>query len=280
MRFQVPELFLGCFLTVAVFAMGTLFARQEQTASPAQPQSRQETTAESSKTQNPDTELTGSMWLTKDAAGFFTFALVIVGIGQAVLFFVQLRYMRTGMDDATMAARAAQTSAETAKEQVELTKLGVFALNRAYLDATVSEAKTQFIADPRPPSGYFRPGDPMEICAKITLKNSGKTRGVIVQAYGEFRTGTWLPPVPNYDTAKGRTYVADFSISDAEALPFPWNFKTSEVVEQFFFGSVLYKDIFGRGHVSRFCMRILPSHENGGDARMQLAGNDAWRECD
>src|SRR5262245_39808985 len=40
-------------------------------------------------------------WLTKDAAGFFTFLLVVVGGVQVGLFYWQLRYMRTGMEDAS-----------------------------------------------------------------------------------------------------------------------------------------------------------------------------------
>jgi hypothetical protein len=46
-------------------------------------------------------------WITHDAAGFFTFLLVIVGAGQAGLFVWQLRYMHQGVRDAEIAAKAA-----------------------------------------------------------------------------------------------------------------------------------------------------------------------------
>jgi hypothetical protein len=97
---------------VAVFAAGMIFARQEQSASPTQSLKNEES-SDSHKVQIPDAELTGSAWLTKDAAGFFTFGLMVVGIGQALLFFFQLRYMRIGMRDATVTANAAKTSADS-----------------------------------------------------------------------------------------------------------------------------------------------------------------------
>jgi hypothetical protein len=116
-RFRVPEIFLGCFLTIAIFAAGMAVVRQEQPASPTQSEKKQEATGEGQKAQNPDSELAGSTWLTKDAAGFFAFGLVVVGVGQAILFFFQLTYMRKGMDDATIAAIAAMESSDTAKIQ-------------------------------------------------------------------------------------------------------------------------------------------------------------------
>jgi hypothetical protein len=78
---RIPELFLGCLLTVAVFAIGMIFLKEGD-------------------------------WLTKDAAGFFTFALVIVGALQAALFFVQLKFIRESLGPAKEAAKAAQAAAE------------------------------------------------------------------------------------------------------------------------------------------------------------------------
>lgn len=250
------------------------------------PQAQHITQAQTSEKSAPSTaqqEEPKAFWqkVTADPVATFTLCLVVVAAVQAAFFVVQLSYMRTGMEDATLAAEAAQASAETAQQQVEITKLGVFDLNRAYLDVTPSDIETRFIADHPPATpAVFRPGDPKEIFAKITLKNSGKTRAVVIQIYGEFRTGDWLPPIPQYDTSKGQTYPTDMSIADGEVLPLPWGFTTSEVVEQFFVGYVLYRDIFSRGHISRFGMRIFPSIEPGGDARQQLVANEAWRESD
>ena len=60
---------------------------------------------------------------------------------------------------------------------------------------------------------------------------------------------------------------------------FPHDFRTRHVAEQFFFGYVEYKDIFGRPHTSQFCMRVYPEFENGKMGKLQFAGSDSWREC-
>ena len=137
-RFRVPEIFLGCFLTVAIFAAGMLFERSKQDTLP---QARKhEASHQSNDAQNLDTDLTWSTWLTKDAAGFFTFALFIVGIGQAGLFFVQLRYMRIGMRDATMAANASRQGAEAAIEANRLNRDVFVDSQRPWLDVDVQLA--------------------------------------------------------------------------------------------------------------------------------------------
>jgi hypothetical protein len=109
-------------LTVAVFATGMLFINWQQPGSTTQPVKHQEAQSQGHKAESPDFELAGSTWLTKDAAGFFTFGLVAVGIGQAVLFFIQLSYMRKGMDDAAIAASAAKEAADTAKIQAVIAR--------------------------------------------------------------------------------------------------------------------------------------------------------------
>jgi hypothetical protein len=78
MMFRTPELFLGCLLTVAVFSIGMLF---------------------SSPHPDPDTA-----WLTKDAAGFFAFVLVIVGGAQALLSLPDREPRDRRADDQSMTA--------------------------------------------------------------------------------------------------------------------------------------------------------------------------------
>jgi hypothetical protein len=67
-------------------------------------------------------ESSGWYWLTHDATGFFTLGLIIVGLGQAGLFFWQLRLMREGLRDAKAAADAAKASAQLAKSSLDLTR--------------------------------------------------------------------------------------------------------------------------------------------------------------
>lgn len=88
----IPELFIGALLTIAIFLVGLVSTGEVVSALPK-----------------------GS-WLTKDAAGFFTFLLVVIGGAQLLLFYWQLHYMRRGIDNAAAAARAARDSAVAAAE--------------------------------------------------------------------------------------------------------------------------------------------------------------------
>jgi len=219
-------------------------------------------------------------WVTHDAVGFFTLCLVIVGLGQAGLFAWQLHYMRKSIVDTKALALAAQASADTAKAQVAITKMGVIDLERAYVDAGPNETTTGFVTDPPSPRGYYKPGeDPMEVVVKIGMKNTGRTRATISRVYGEFSQGN-LGEKPIYHPILGINYVTDLSLSAGESGSFPHDFRTRHIGEQFFFGFLEYKDIFKTTHTSRFCMMIYPAKENGKSGKLQFAGNDSWRECD
>ncbi|SHN69120.1 hypothetical protein [Bradyrhizobium erythrophlei] len=131
-HFRVPEIFLGCFLTIAVFSMGMIFERGRQPPNPNQSIPKHEASSDSQKSQSPDAELTGSTWLTKDASGFFTFGLVLVGGVQVLMFFIQLKYMRRGMDDATVAARASSRSAKATVAQARIARDSLEKVQRPY----------------------------------------------------------------------------------------------------------------------------------------------------
>src|SRR3954471_10183234 len=106
MKFRVPELFLGVLLAVAVFTMGMMFSRAQQ------PVFLIGQSEQSVKLSQPAGEFnrSGSLtdWFTKDASGFFTFVLAIVGASQAVLFLFQLDLFRKSLAPAEAAAKAAQ----------------------------------------------------------------------------------------------------------------------------------------------------------------------------
>lgn len=73
-------------------------------------------------------------WFTKDAAGFFTFWLVVVGGLQLGLFYWQLRYMREGMADATIAAKAATKSADAAERSTNIANRTLIESHRPWID--------------------------------------------------------------------------------------------------------------------------------------------------
>lgn len=137
MRFRGLELFLGMFLAVAIFAVGILFASSwPNPKQSAQPATSEQSQKHSEEAKTPDAELTGSTWFTKDAAGFFTFWLVVVGAAQAILFYVQLHIIRASLDDAKTAADAAKEAADATKESVVLARNTAEKQLRAYVLVT------------------------------------------------------------------------------------------------------------------------------------------------
>ncbi len=74
-------------------------------------------------------ELVRATWV----LAFFTLLLGLVGGGQVVLFFVQLRLIRKSLDDAKMAAEAARDGARAARDSADTAKLSMIASDRAYV---------------------------------------------------------------------------------------------------------------------------------------------------
>ncbi|RXH19513.1 hypothetical protein [Bradyrhizobium guangzhouense] len=280
-QFRVPEFFLGCFLTVAVFAAGMLFEGDQHSSRPLQAIEKHEASGQSSKPETPDTELLGSTWLTKDAAGFFTFGLVVVGVGQAILFFFQLHFMRQGMDDATLAAKAAQASAETAKEQVALTKVGIIDLERAYLAVGPTKITVDFVkSDVANARGFYMPTDPQELTAHLYVQNTGRTGATVKKIYGILTDSEPIGDTPFYPPQPQQPSLTDLSVAaTAQSVLDPFEFKSDLIGEQFFWGYIEYTDIFKNRRTSRFCAHLSPA-ERGKSGKYQIAGTDAWRECD
>lgn len=84
MKFRVPEVVIGCLLTVAAFAVEMAFMPSARAGEPL------------------------LSWFTKDASGFFTSLQFVVATIQAVLFVYQLRFIKGSLDVATRQARAAE----------------------------------------------------------------------------------------------------------------------------------------------------------------------------
>jgi len=254
MRFRTPELFLGCFLTIAVFAMGMLFVRWPY----PQPSAYQVSTAAAqseSKEKQSEGEPSGWAWLLKDAAGFFTFGLVAVGVGQAFLFFIQLSYMRVGMGDAKLAAEAAKEAAATAKSQAEVA--------RGTLKTMQDTAERQlrayvFVESAQVVNVIDGTGSPE---AHVTIKNYGQTPAYELVNFSGFAIDEYpTPPTLNLTIddkkfgASGKTAMAlgpgceSFSITPSQARPVPTEVR-SEFISgtriAYVYGEVRYKDVFG-----------------------------------
>lgn len=108
---NIPEILVGVFLTIAVFAIGMSFDSSRH--QPAQ----QSTNAQAAQGyQGHKPEPFSIDWLTHDGVVFFTAVLCFIAFVQAGLFLWQLRYMRVGMRDAKIAADAAKLGSQAALE--------------------------------------------------------------------------------------------------------------------------------------------------------------------
>lgn len=277
-RTKIPEIFLGAFLTVSVFSMGMMFESSRRGSSESKSQALSEPVGHMQS---------GGFWnwITHDAAGFFTLCLVAVGLGQAGLFVWQLRIMRDGIVDARIAAEAAKASAETAREQVAVTKMGVIDLERAYLAIGPTQIMTGFISGRQKNPSFYAEGDPLEVTAKLFIHNTGRTAATIKRIYGEFSNILPIGDRPVYENVD--PVLTDLSIpADAKDVLSPFSFKSEYLGEQFFWGYIEYLDIFKNKRTSRFCAAIFPARKSqspSGESiygKYQLAGSDAWRECD
>lgn len=212
-HFRVPEILLGCLLTIAVFAAGMLFGESKQPFDPAQVIEKHVNSTERSNAARPAAELPGTSWLTKDAAGFFTFCLVVVGLGQALLFFSQLSYMRKGMEHTAIAAEAAADGAKASTEANAINRANFLADHRPWLGPHRDIAFTRHFSPTR--GGY-------ETAIEVSVINAGRSPAFKVQINAEMYV---MPTLSGTLTVPERLKekLASFPAWDTGGLVFPNN---------------------------------------------------------
>jgi hypothetical protein len=250
MRFRTPEIFLGCLLTVAVFSIGILFSSPYPVQTTRQP-TQQTTEAKGSNTPQPHDE-GGWAWITKDAAGFFTFLLVIVGGFQAYLFLRQLRIINESLIPAKEAADASLKQANAIisaerpyivmkiiKPGVTTTKGGPFFFGEAFQFELFNYGKTPAILNELKKDWRFvrvskdlpAPIDPMVDRDEI------------------FETGTAIGANEAYsDGLKLKKTFAQLDKPD----------DTSDRCRLYFHGFVRYSDVFGNHYICGFMAAFKP----------------------
>jgi hypothetical protein len=253
-RFRTSEIFLGCFLTVAVFAAGMLFIRQEQPTSPTQQVSSTKPADQTDQAKAPDTDLTGSTWLTKDAAGFFTFALVWVGGIQAWFFWVQLRLIRASLADAKTAADAAERAAKATEDAVDLSRQTSERQLRAYVHTIGKDFLVQGV-------------DAERFTNRFSVVNAGQTPAyklqidsvvqVLPRPLPEHFGFAFVPEGQNRSVmmvAPGRSVghdsLADTVLSDEEMTRI---MTTNSGIRLYSYGTIRYEDCFGHPRWTDFC---------------------------
>lgn len=273
MRFRPPEIFLGCFLTVAVFAMGMVF---ESSRRPPAQQPAAANAAKENPTHPPERSIWN--WLTHDAAGFFTLWLVIVGGAQIGLFYWQLRLIKVAADDAKRAGISAERAAKATEDAVELSRKTAERQLRAYVG-------TESV-------GFVETIGPFKIQIRIVVKNYGVTPAYGYQA--DIRLSVRENPLtstfvshPTYFAAKvgdtlmpGNTSIIICELSAVEqprALQI-YNDALAEKSALYVSGQIIYKDAFGYSHRTSI-RKIGRGHrmvEKGGSPFIEAEeGNDS-----
>jgi hypothetical protein len=194
-------------------------------------------------------------WLTKDAAGFFTFALVIVGALQALLFFVQLKLIRESLTDAKVAAKAAERAAKATEDAVELSRQTAERQLRAYVQIVGKDFLVQGDA------GNER------FVNQLSVVNTGQTPAyqlkidsvvkVLPRPIPENFKFDFIPEGLNRSMmmvgsgrSVGHDSLADTILSDAEMINI---MRLDSGVRLYSFGTVRYEDCFGKPRFNNFC---------------------------
>ena len=185
---------------------------------------------------------------------------------------VQARQMKASIREMAKQSNAAKAASEAALRQVEITKIGVVDLERAYLAVGPTQITTQFI--PTPGVIAYKASDPLEVSVTLFVHNTGRTGGTIKAVYGEFSTNPPFGTLPVY--LEGQHFLTDLSIAANKESVLPFEFKTNFIGQQFFWGYIEYDDIFKNRRTSRFCVAIVPGQRTvpGG---YQIAGDEGWR---
>jgi hypothetical protein len=254
---NIPEIVLGVFLTVAIFAMGMVF-ESSQKPSGANQQITAAKTTEGEQAKSPDSELAGSPWLTKDAAGFFTFVLVLVGAFQVGLFWVQLRLIRESLTDAKSAAKAAERAAKATEDAVELSRQTAERQLRAYVIASACDV------DRRGPEGAAL------VVVGTTIKNTGQTPAhdlKVVSRTDVLEHPIRMPfdftlisgPDPSRDVLGAGERTGSESVAER---PFTGDeMMRAQDPEGGFriytWGCVTYRDVFGGERYTNFCSSLI-----------------------
>jgi hypothetical protein len=245
MRSRLPEIFLGAFLAVAIFAIGMLFASSRLL--PVQ------------NTATRQTAEVQSLWIPTDSVGLYTlvlaaFTALLVGVSAWQGYFL-LRADRT----ARIAANASKESAD-ALTQSERAHVFIKIEAQDFMEATTSADLAKITID-----GFVS----TPVTVEYRFKNYGKTPATIKEVSRDIIVSANCPNEIEYLPVE---FVPTERVlaADAETDP-PWkcirtHLSKGELMEIiraqksfWFYGRVLYDDVFGIGHEHRFIYRYNSS---------------------
>jgi hypothetical protein len=239
---------LGCFLTVAVFAMGMLFESSRR-----HPTEQRATSSAAQENPGHPAEPSFWNWVTHDAAGFFTLWLVIVGVGQIGLFYWQLRLIRISADDAKRAGIAAERAADATASSVDLARDTAKRQLRAYVTV----------------NGVIRTKDPGHLDAQgfavlVDVRNVGQTPAYDLLQWANISIQEF-PLVTSLPIHCLENPTRSILPRDAKSMAFPAFTRDLTTIEEnairanhtavYVYGEIDYLDVFGERHLTQFRFR-------------------------
>jgi hypothetical protein len=255
MKFRTTELFLGVFLTVAIFAMGFLFSsslpsNNQQTIESSGHQA-EKSPAHVAGPNSPDERIANYTWW----LSAFTLALVVVSG-------VQIFFLTRADNTARIAAIAADRSARAAIN-IELPILAARVSQFGFGNARENIGGNDEVYD------YC-------VAANLNIANGGRTKAFPLQVECGWIFGDQLPSIPSYSFTKQLTLNAILDPEDEE----PMSVNISECVfrtglgfydavrdeksKLWFCCRITYLDFMQERHEAGFCWR---RHEGFGGGR-------------
>jgi hypothetical protein len=201
-----------------------------------------------------------------------TLILAGVGTGQLVMFFVQLRYMRQGVNDAKTAAEAAKDAANATRILAAAANLSAKAaialelpLLRAFPSNPIILSEAFSVADHY--AGQINMHGPMTQYAginEIFLRNDGRTHAIPVNLGAGWSVVDQLPEEPSYTTTRAAwaQSIAKENETVGTALAVAVRMTDEQLLNIhngtchfWLYLSVEYLDFMDRMHEARFCWR-------------------------
>jgi hypothetical protein len=181
----------------------------------------------------------------------FTLLIVLVGGGQLVLFWVQLRLIRVSAD-------AAKDSAGAAHRAIDETEKRDIILHRAYVSGGGVPAR-RIVEVYSTATGQTARSTPLSGDFEIHMNNQGMTPAELMEIAIDFCDAAKIPPEPNYS----REPFHDWLGPGTQSRPMLWRKIPTDRPASAIYGRIYYRDIFGRYRSSGFIQSILP---DGGTA--------------
>jgi hypothetical protein len=192
-------------------------------------------------------------WLMNDAAGFFTFLLVLVGMLQLGLFAWQLTLIRKSMTDTRIAADAARDAANAANIQAHIAERTLTELERPWLfieGATIS--RREMPGEQLTPNNWY---------ISFRCKNVGRMPAVTEECILKLVDKDAAPPTPDYSGPFGTLvprWVSHGKTFNTREMGPALGMKDGKPINFVVYGRLTYKELNGRPHHTGFAVEVSP----------------------